>query len=181
MLTKRAISRFWESNQRKHHYNYRGLFASGEMEPLMDKLSDPDLEGGFIQEAHDRLGFPTGPFRFWRNELMDDSTYRPYGTPANLSQRALTQAQEQRVYDKIKIDYIDRGCYCPSRVLQYLAVREFRRGNREDDPDKTDLSDESDEDDDCNEGEDRKEEKKEEGAEKEEKKTMTKRKTTSTY
>jgi hypothetical protein len=149
------------------------------MEPLMDKLSDPDLERGFIKQAHDRLGFPTGTLRFWRSELLDDPFYRPYRTLANLSQRALTHAQEQRVYDKIKVDYIDRGRYCPSRVLQYLAVRDHRHGNREKDPDETDLSDESDEEEDCKqeeedeeEEEDRKEEKKgeekEEGAEKEE-------------
>jgi hypothetical protein len=130
----KTVSRFLRSNQIMHRRNYRSLFGSGEMEPVMTKLSEEDLEPGFITRAHGRLDPRIGTLRHWRRALLDNAFYRPYCTRANDSKRALTKAQEQRVRDKMQTGYIKKKRYCPPLVLQYLAVCEYRSGSREDDP-----------------------------------------------
>jgi hypothetical protein len=60
------------------------LFDSGEMEPLMLKLSEGRLERGFLARANEQLDIPILTLRSWRKQLKADSTYRPYRTPPQL-------------------------------------------------------------------------------------------------
>jgi hypothetical protein len=106
----------------------------------MVKLSEEKLEPGLLTQAHERLDIPWGTLRSWRRDILEDPTYRPYSRPANVDKRALTGPQERRVYDQLQEDYIKQGRYCPPRVLQFLAVREYRRG-----PLKGDVDEEYDE------------------------------------
>jgi hypothetical protein len=116
----------------------------------MAKLSEEVLERGSIKRAHERLDIRMGTLLSGRRALLDDPMYRPYHTPANASKRALTEAQERRVRDKIQTDYIKEKHYCPPRVLQCFAVCEYRSGtqtgSREDGPDEDDDCDQEQDD-----------------------------------
>jgi hypothetical protein len=148
VLQGKTVSRFLHKNQKMHRQNYRALFNSGEMEPLMVKMAEERLEPGFLKRVNERLDIRMPTLRFWRRMLKENPFYRPYRTAANLSKRALTNAQEQRVYNELQTKYVQVGRYCPSRVLQCLAVREYQRGSRGDGPDEEDDSDAEDYDED---------------------------------
>jgi hypothetical protein len=123
LLKGKAVSHFIDKSRKAHRKNYRALFESGEMEPLMLHLAQTHIERGFIDQTHRALDIPPETLRFWRKQLRGDPTFRPYSEPANISKRALSFEQEQQVHDRITTDYIDPGRYCPSRVLMIEAIK----------------------------------------------------------
>jgi hypothetical protein len=93
------------------------------MEPLMLLLADKDLDYGVIPLTSQALNIPIDTLRSWRRDLLKNPQFRPYSQPANISKRALDFEEEQRVRDELRNGYLIPGLYCPSRVLQNLAVR----------------------------------------------------------
>jgi hypothetical protein len=122
MLSGKAVNAFVEEKLIIHRENYRRLFESGEMEPLMVQLAVPDLDRCFIFQAHEVLHIPVETLRTWRKSLKKDPDFRPYSKPANYTKRALTDDQERRVFGEIQSGYLIPGLYCPTAVLQTLAV-----------------------------------------------------------
>jgi hypothetical protein len=143
MLSGKAVNKFVKAKGIIHRENYRRLFESGEMEPLMEQLADRDLDRGFIDQANELLHIPIGTLRDWRKSLLKNPKFRPYSKPANYSKRALTAKEESRVYAEIESGYLIPGIYCPTVVLQNLAV--LAPNILTDSPDYDDYSDYDDE------------------------------------
>lgn len=108
---------------KKHRQNYRRLFQSGEMEPVMIQLADVSMDYGIIPKLSQVLYIPQATLQCWRRTLLQNPTFRPYSQPANISKRALTPDQEHRVSEELRSGYLIPGIYCPARVLQTLALQ----------------------------------------------------------
>lgn len=95
MLSRKAVNAFVEHTRIIHRENYRRLFESGEMEPLMEQLAVPELDRCFIFQTHELLHIPVETLRTWRKSPKKNATFRPYSKLANYPRRALTEKQER--------------------------------------------------------------------------------------
>jgi hypothetical protein len=109
-----------------HHNNYRVLFESGAMEPLMSFLARREIPRNSIRILASLTYIPDETLRAWRKDLLRDPNHRPYAQPANFSKRALTDEQEQALATKLRSAYIRKGRYCPGAMLVLLAQRELQ-------------------------------------------------------
>ena len=100
---------------------YRG--REKELELIFQLLaSDCIAYGGYI-EIHRDTNIPQSTLSKWKSRLQDNINWRPW-LMRNRAKRALTEEQEQNVYNKLRDDYFNTGKYCPPSVLRTLALEE---------------------------------------------------------
>jgi hypothetical protein len=91
-----------------HRTNYRALFESGDMPPIVDFLSQETVPTICLVELHDSTGIPLNTLKSWRHGLRSDPPCVPYAQPANISKRGLTPEQEEALAQRIRSDDIGK-------------------------------------------------------------------------
>jgi hypothetical protein len=114
-----------------HHNNYRALFEAGALEPLMQFLAKRQIVQGTMGKLARRSHIPIETMRDWRKTLLKACSWRPYSQLANSSKRALTEEQEQKLGKRLRTDYIAGGRYCPGRLVDIMARREWEQQLKE--------------------------------------------------
>jgi hypothetical protein len=122
-----------------HHNNYRALFEAGALEPLTQFLAKREIVQGTMGKLACRSHIPIEAMRDWRKTLLKDPGPRPYSQPANSSKRALVKEQEQKLGERLRTEYVSGGRYCPGRLVDIMARREWERQLKEGDERVTSL------------------------------------------
>jgi hypothetical protein len=113
-----------------HRANYRALFDSGDMQPIVDFLSQETVPTICLAELHQSTGIPLNTLKHWRRDLRSHPPRPPYSQPANISKRGLTQEQEEALVRRLRSEFIEEKKYCPPRLVQAMAVQ-IQRGASE--------------------------------------------------
>lgn len=121
MLRSSAFVAWKREKERTHRNNYRALFESGAMEPLVEFLAQPEIRPGSIMEIKNRTSIPVPTLRGWRQGLRRTPPRRPYEHPMNFRKLALSLELQQVLADIIMSCYIRTNRYCPGTVVQILA------------------------------------------------------------
>lgn len=126
-MSERADYAAWKAQRAvKHRTNYRALFESGAMQPIIESLSQETIPDGFLQQLHEETTIPIDTLKGWRRDLRSDPPHVPYSQPANISKRGLTPEQEEKLSERIQSDYILEGNFLPLTLVQTLALRIHR-------------------------------------------------------
>jgi hypothetical protein len=114
-----------------HQNNYRALFETGALKPLMEFLPKREIVQGAMGKLVGVAHIPIEMMKGCRPTLHKDPTWRPYSQPANISKRALTEEQEQKLGERLRSDYIHCGTYCPGYLMDIMARREWEQHLKE--------------------------------------------------
>lgn len=129
-LTRDAIRQLEENDEvvsfrlkqaAQHRTNYRPLFESGAIQPVVDLLSHETVPSSCLLELHEAIGIPLNTLKSWRHDLRSDPPHVPYSEPANISKRGLTPEEEETLAQRIQSEYIDKKKYLPPQHVQTMA------------------------------------------------------------
>jgi hypothetical protein len=97
--------------------NYRSLFESGAMRPVVEFLSQPSIDRGALQSLHEITSIPVPTLKTWRSDLPLTPPREPYAQPGNICKRALNPEQEEELAHRLQSEFIDENRFCPLMAI----------------------------------------------------------------
>jgi hypothetical protein len=113
----------WQVRQAvAHRANYRGLFESRAIQPLVECLSPQQVPAGCLRHLHVETKILIKTLESSRHDLRVDPPHIPDPQPASISKRALTLEEEQALTQRIRSKFIGQKKFCPPQFVQMMAL-----------------------------------------------------------
>ena len=103
---------------------------SSELEDVIFALSSEWIPYGYLSQVHMTTGIPLQTLSDWRQRLVKDIDWRPWGRDYS-SQQSLPPVVEKSIADYVRDNFISCGKPCPISELRILALNAYSTGGFE--------------------------------------------------